>query len=350
VATIGRKSLTTSESDSDAGRGGARRPPFRRRAASVVSCREAFPLISPPTPPAARWHTTRRRPPTSGTRLATTTSPRTSLRTRRNRGASAVDDPRFSAAAQGATSARFATAATSPSDSTGHVRSLRWRAPSTGCVVLQQDFLALDLPAARFDGVFANASLFHVPSHELPRVTAQLRCALRPRGCSSPRTHAARTGRMAGGRYGVWHDLAGWRATARPQAFVEVRHFYRPPDARGGISPGWPRCGARGRRFGNYRGVNPRIARSTGCDGSSTDDPGPHGGPSSARPWQGGGRRGPGRLRGPHLRPPEPLPMDSRPPSKRTLPTRNYRPQDKARGSVFLESAYRARHTEANQG
>src|SRR3972149_1037305 len=30
----------------------------------------------------------------------------------------------------------------------------------TGCEVLHQDFLALDLPAAHFDGVFANASLF----------------------------------------------------------------------------------------------------------------------------------------------------------------------------------------------
>ena len=37
----------------------------------------------------------------------------------------------------------------------------------SGCAVWQQDFLALDLPAARFDGVFANASLFHVPRQEL---------------------------------------------------------------------------------------------------------------------------------------------------------------------------------------
>lgn len=34
----------------------------------------------------------------------------------------------------------------------------------SGCEVWQQDFLRLDLPDARFDGVFANASLFHVPS------------------------------------------------------------------------------------------------------------------------------------------------------------------------------------------
>src|SRR5271156_2950375 len=34
----------------------------------------------------------------------------------------------------------------------------------SGCEVWEQDFLALDLPDARFDGVFANASLFHVPT------------------------------------------------------------------------------------------------------------------------------------------------------------------------------------------
>ena len=41
---------------------------------------------------------------------------------------------------------------------------------SSGCEVLQQNFFALDLPASHFDGVFANAALFHVPSRVLPRV------------------------------------------------------------------------------------------------------------------------------------------------------------------------------------
>src|SRR5277367_5479056 len=36
----------------------------------------------------------------------------------------------------------------------------------SSCDVWQQDFLALDLPAEHFDGIFANASLFHVPSQE----------------------------------------------------------------------------------------------------------------------------------------------------------------------------------------
>ena len=44
----------------------------------------------------------------------------------------------------------------------------------SGCEVWQQDFLQLDLPAARFDGIFANAVLFHVPLQVLPQVLRQL--------------------------------------------------------------------------------------------------------------------------------------------------------------------------------
>ena len=34
----------------------------------------------------------------------------------------------------------------------------------SGCEVWQQEFLKLDLPDNHFDGVYANASLFHVPA------------------------------------------------------------------------------------------------------------------------------------------------------------------------------------------
>jgi len=60
----------------------------------------------------------------------------------------------------------------------------------SGCEVWEQDFLALKLPAGRFDGIFANASLFHVPCQELPRVLSELRAALKPDGVlftSNPR-------------------------------------------------------------------------------------------------------------------------------------------------------------------
>ncbi len=60
----------------------------------------------------------------------------------------------------------------------------------SGCEVFHQDFLAMNFPERRFDGVFANAALFHVPSQELPRVLGELRAALKPRGVlfsSNPR-------------------------------------------------------------------------------------------------------------------------------------------------------------------
>ena len=60
----------------------------------------------------------------------------------------------------------------------------------SGCEVWQQDFLKLDLPDSHFDGVYANASLFHVPSQELPRVLLELHTTLKPGGVlfsSNPR-------------------------------------------------------------------------------------------------------------------------------------------------------------------
>lgn len=100
----------------------------------------------------------------------------------------------------------------------------------TGCEVWQQDFLALDLPEASFDGVFANASLFHVPTQELPRVLRELRAALKPGGvlfASNPR--GANEEGWNRGRYGVYHDLDTWRRFLREASFVELDHYYRPP-------------------------------------------------------------------------------------------------------------------------
>jgi len=64
----------------------------------------------------------------------------------------------------------------------------------SGCTVLQQSFFTLALPAASFDGVFANAALFHVPQSILPRVLRELFAALVPGGvlfCSNPRSLGA---------------------------------------------------------------------------------------------------------------------------------------------------------------
>ena len=99
----------------------------------------------------------------------------------------------------------------------------------SGCEVWEQDFLKLDLPPARFDGVFANAVLFHVPSAELPRVLGDLRAALKPGGVlfsSNPR--GANEEGWNKGRYGVYHDLEAWRRFLTAAGFAELDHYYRP--------------------------------------------------------------------------------------------------------------------------
>jgi len=100
----------------------------------------------------------------------------------------------------------------------------------SGCEVLEQDFLKLDLPPARFDGVFANASLFHVPGRELPRVLGELHAALKPGGVlfsSNPR--GANEEGWNRGRYGAYHDLEAWRRYLSAAGFAELDHYYRPP-------------------------------------------------------------------------------------------------------------------------
>ena len=99
----------------------------------------------------------------------------------------------------------------------------------TGCEVWEQDFLRLELPAARFDGIFANAALFHVPVQELPRVLRELQAALKPRGVlfsSNPR--GSNEEGWNAGRYGAYHDLDAWRRYMTEAGFTELLHYYRP--------------------------------------------------------------------------------------------------------------------------
>ena len=99
----------------------------------------------------------------------------------------------------------------------------------SGCEVWQQDFLSLDLPERYFDGVFANAALFHVPGQELPRVLHELHASLKPGGvlfCSNPRGRNEEG--WAGGRYGVYYDLETWRRHAIDTGFIELTYYYRP--------------------------------------------------------------------------------------------------------------------------
>jgi SAM-dependent methyltransferase len=102
-------------------------------------------------------------------------------------------------------------------------------AREAGGEVWEQNFLSLDLPGNRFDGIFANASLFHVPSRELPRVLLELHATLKPRGVLfSSNPHGRNEEGWYHGRYCVYHDLEAWRRFMREAGFLELAHYYRP--------------------------------------------------------------------------------------------------------------------------
>lgn len=112
----------------------------------------------------------------------------------------------------------------------GAAEFVRLAREHSACEVWQQDFLRLSLPGNHFDGVFANASLFHVPSQELPRVLRELWQTLRTDGVlfsSNPRGDNQEG--WNGERYGCYYDWPRWRELVAAAGFSEIRHYYRPP-------------------------------------------------------------------------------------------------------------------------
>jgi SAM-dependent methyltransferase len=98
----------------------------------------------------------------------------------------------------------------------------------SGCDVWHQQFLSLDLPPDRFDGIFANASLFHVPGQELPRVLRELHDTLRPGGIlftSNPRGNSEG---WSGQRYGNFMEFEASTAHLGAAGFSVLDHYYRP--------------------------------------------------------------------------------------------------------------------------
>ena len=120
-----------------------------------------------------------------------------------------------------------------PTGLDGSARFVAMAQAHTGVPVWHQDFLELELPDAHFDGVFANASLFHVPTQELPRVLGELFACLVPGGvlfASNPRGRNEEG--WNGERYGAFHDFEAWSSVVRAAGFAPVRHYYRPQGVR----------------------------------------------------------------------------------------------------------------------
>jgi len=98
----------------------------------------------------------------------------------------------------------------------------------SGCEVWQQQFLSLQLGEHCFDGIYANASLFHVPSQELPTVLSQCHRALRIGGIlfmSNPRGDAEG---WQGNRYGNYRQLDVYETLLEQAGFTLLDHYYRP--------------------------------------------------------------------------------------------------------------------------
>lgn len=98
----------------------------------------------------------------------------------------------------------------------------------SGCQTLHQNFLALDLEPASFDGIFANASMFHIPKQELPRILKELKTALVPRGIlfsSNPRGDGEG---FAGQRYGTYMEYEEYSELLKAAGFEPIDHYYRP--------------------------------------------------------------------------------------------------------------------------
>lgn len=99
----------------------------------------------------------------------------------------------------------------------------------TGCEILHQNFLNLNLAKQRFDGIFANASLFHVPSRELPRVLKILHATLKPGGIlfsSNPRGTDEEG--WSGQRYGHFMTFETSKKYLEEAGFTVLDHYYRP--------------------------------------------------------------------------------------------------------------------------
>lgn len=100
----------------------------------------------------------------------------------------------------------------------------------TGCPVLHQTFNDLDLEENSFDGVFANASMFHVPSQNLHKVLKDLHRALRKGGIlftSNPR--GDEEGWSTPTRYGNFMQFEKSKEYLTAAGYEVIDHYYRPP-------------------------------------------------------------------------------------------------------------------------
>jgi len=109
----------------------------------------------------------------------------------------------------------------------------------SGVEVWEQSLTALDLPEQRFDAIFCNACLFHVPSAAMPEMLRALAAALRPGGVLfvsnahgfGEDREGWTPGRSPGTRsYVTWLSEKTWVDLCTSASCLNlVQSYYRPP-------------------------------------------------------------------------------------------------------------------------
>ena len=111
----------------------------------------------------------------------------------------------------------------------------------SGCEVLNQDFISLDLPRSFFDGIFANASLFHVPKAELPRVLREFHLSLKEQGVLFSSNPRGSEEMMNGLRYANYMQVDEYKELVEQTGFELRDHYFRPNDVPVEQAP-WLAC------------------------------------------------------------------------------------------------------------
>ena len=124
----------------------------------------------------------------------------------------------------------FVTLGHAPTGLEGASHFIPMAKQNSGRPVWQQNFLSLKLPSSHFDGIFANAVLFHIPYKELRRVLQDLNKTLKPHGvlfASNPHGPDVEND-VPDERYGCYLSWETWKQIMEECGFQYLEHYYRP--------------------------------------------------------------------------------------------------------------------------
>ena len=98
----------------------------------------------------------------------------------------------------------------------------------SGCEVFQQNFIDIDLASGFYDGIFANAALFHVPKENLSELINRFQKSIKKDGVlfsSNPRGSGEN---LEGTRYANFMEIEEYKDIVEKAGFKLIDHYYRP--------------------------------------------------------------------------------------------------------------------------